>query len=122
MLERYIKFLNTKSIDRVLVFANTPSYIYKHLKQESTVINLLKHKRFDELIADFDELLRMQEKEQEHFILIYAILFAIINSDDPRKSGYLSSLPNNTGIRWLKELIKIHFTSYIGTNNFHIQT
>lgn len=117
MIDNIIKHLNINKISSVLAFANTPYYIFKHLKKESSILNLNRFLETEEIVHVLGLLIEKEEKSKDDYIVLYALLIALTIKPDEIALDFLRQTSQDTKVYWYKELIHIYLSSFKSINS-----
>jgi len=115
--------LRDKDIDNlkeVVVFANTPSYLYKNFRRNPAVIGLAEKYRTEELIEFFERLVQSEKLNMETLTKTYALLFAISLKDYAESRRFLNGVDRYKNLEWIKEIQEIIIDNARATTIKHI--
>lgn len=111
-----IEHINIKNISKRLAYANTPAYVYKHLREEESVTNIADMFTSDELIAQLKNSIVNESPTNEEIVLMYAILIAITLKGDEQSLNFLRQIRENSTVRWFKEITSIFLSTFKSIN------
>lgn len=90
----------------ILVFANTPSYLYRHFRRNASVIRIARENDTSVLIARLDETLKEEIDAPEKYVEAFALLIALSMKPYSEVKSFLERkvLPN---LDWSAEILGI---------------
>lgn len=107
-------YLNLESLTRITAVANTPMYLYRHFRNESSVEEFSKSATTVELFSYVQELARKRSRTFEDTVLGYAALIAITF----KPSSEIRKLIDEHGIPrlpWSYELLEGHLATSLAS-------
>ena len=107
-----IKYIDIKNIGKRLAYANTPAYMYKHLREEESVADIADMFTSDELIAQLKNSIVREVSSNEGIVLMYALLVAITLKGDEQSLIFLRQICENSTVRWFKEITSIFLSTF----------
>jgi hypothetical protein len=110
-----MKRLPEDSVDLValrdtFVFANTPSYLFKRFKADSSVQNLALGFSDEELITGFERVLRGGVTDVDSLVKAYALVSGLALRDSAEAKKFFEELPTKQ-LPWAAELSALYSAS-----------
>jgi len=99
--------LNFENLIERLSFANTPAYLYKHYRQDSSIYKLSQENSTAELIEFLKKALCDVGSISE-LATVYAILIALTFKKPEEVTDFFVAL-QNSHLRWADKLAEIYF-------------
>lgn len=112
--------LDLRSVEKVLLYANTPYYVYKNLRIDKNIIYISEHLSSKEIISALEELMNRHDLSSVASVKAYSYLIALTFINDTSSLDFLRTVYHNPKIRWFKELINLHLSSFVSTNQHTI--
>lgn len=96
------------SISCILAIANTPAYLFKHLRRE--LVDVVDEVPLEDLSEELDRQLvdLGPNLEFDKRAYIYALIVLLTYDDSEEALETLRSVRNNTSVFWIKELVHYH--------------
>lgn len=69
--------INLKEVVSEYLFANTPMYLYKHLRSNASIKELAKNTTLEVLLKEYDRRTSKEERTAEEAAVAYALLVAV---------------------------------------------
>jgi len=69
--------LDINEINSVYLFANTPKYLYRHLRHIQSVQELSRHATLQNLVDEYNEITSPTAKSSEDIAIAYALLITV---------------------------------------------
>lgn len=110
------KILNIEALESKLVFANTPTYLYKNFQRDNSVIKISSMLTFSKLKKYFDELIQLDKKELDDLVLIYAILIALTHKPHKEVKDFFEDL-DSINLKWASDIKEIYYSKIKVTNS-----
>lgn len=107
-----IELRPTKSISEIYFLANTPSFLYNMLRQDSYVQFLSNHDS-KELISEFEKKSSQPIYTIEDMSLMYAILVALTIKPLNETKEFLQKVEERIKFEWFADIIKLFFNNHI---------
>lgn len=114
------KILNIEALETKLVFANTPTYLYKNFQRDNSVIKISTLLTFSELKKSFDEAMQLEKKELDDLVLIYAILIALTHKPNLEVQKFFNDLAE-VNLKWASDIKEIYQSKIKVTNSAHYE-
>ncbi len=107
MITELDRHLDMEALRETFLFANTPSFLYKRFRSDSSVQNLASSWPAEKLISCFQELMREKNLDADTAAKTYAVVAALSFNDTPEIRAFFENLPN-TGLLWARELAQLY--------------
>jgi len=120
MVDTKLIELDLRSAEKVLLYANTPYYVYKHLRTDKNVLYISENLSSEEIISELEELMTRHELSRVESVKAYSYLIALTFINDKASLHFLRTVYHDPKIRWFKELINLHLSSFVSTNQHTI--
>ncbi len=111
--------LNTSSLIEVLLFANTPNYVYKNFRREDSVKSLSSKYSTEQLITEYQKHISAINQSAEDVVTAYAILIGLTFFDYPKALEAIHKL-NLSPLTWGNEIKEIFVANAKTTNVFNV--
>lgn len=113
--------LNFNQLARIYVMANTPSYLYRHYKADSSVREFAKLNTIEGLINIIREVaaLTPENRKIEHIVLAYAAIVALTFKNPIEVIHNLADLSLES-LFWAKEILSLWNSSQTTTQTIKI--
>lgn len=111
-----LEYIDIKNIGKRLAYANTPAYVYKHLREEESIISIADMFTSDELIAQLKNSIAREVSSNEEIVLMDALLIAITLKGDEQSLIFLRQIRENSTVRWFKEITSIFLSTFKSIN------
>jgi len=111
-MNNMIEHIDMKNVGKRLAYANTPAYVYKHLREEKSVADIAEIFTSDELITQLKDTTSREVSSNEEIVLIYALLIAITLKGDEQSLNFLRHIREHSTIRWFKEITGIFLSTF----------
>ncbi len=115
-MNEIVQHINIKNIGKRLAYANTPAYVYKHLREEQSITDIADMFTSDELIAQLKNSITREVSSNEEIVLMYALLIAITLKGDEQSLNFLRHIRENSTVRWFKEITSIFLSTFKSIN------
>ncbi len=109
-----------KSAEKVLLYANTPYYVYKNLRTDKNVSYISQRLSSEEIISELEALMTRHELSRTEFVEAYSYMIALTFKNDKTSLHFLRTVYHDPKIRWFKEIINLHLSSFVSTNQHTI--
>ena len=103
-----VSALNLEQLGMVYLVANTPSYLYRHFRLDSSIQEVARGSSVEELNAAIKEKLSIPTERRtiEDIVLIYALLVALTFKDQVEVERSITSIELTT-VDWGKKILDI---------------
>jgi hypothetical protein len=91
---------------QIYLVANTPRYLFRHLREHHGVKWMSENFSIDELVAIYSDNQRTRKRSVEHVALAYAALIALYYKSYEKVEPILGTLATS-GLRWAPDVIDI---------------
>lgn len=120
MVDTKLTELDLRSVEKVLLYANTPYYVYKNLRIDKNVLYISEQLSSTEIISKLEGLMSGHELSRIESVKAYSYLIALTFINDKSSLHFLRTVYHNPKIRWFKEIINLHLSSFVSTNQHTI--
>ena len=95
--------LDLETLREIFIYANTPKYLYKNLKKDTSVQFIANNNSTDVLITAFNEFLAQASNDCDKAVQLYVILVALTFKNYSEVRPFFQTLLSNK-FRWVKEI------------------
>jgi hypothetical protein len=101
--------ININYLSERLGFANTPAYLYKHFKQDTSIYDLSKLYSTTELMSFLKDSFN-SSNSLENLTVLYAIIIALTYKQEEEVKPIFEALKSSS-IRWADKISDIYFSN-----------
>jgi hypothetical protein len=112
--------LNQSQLAQIYLVANTPSYLFRHYKADSSIWELARRYSVDELVSAIAEIANLNERTLNHIVLAYAALVAL-SFKNPREVEAAASRVSFDRLNWAQHILALAKSQQTSTQEFEIQ-
>lgn len=98
--------VNIDDLCQVYLLANTPRYLFRHLKEHDGVKWMSEHFSIEELVTIYSDNERTRKRSVEHVAMAYAALIALYYKNYEKVELILGALATS-GLRWAPDVVDI---------------
>ncbi|MBL7068804.1 MAG: hypothetical protein ISS34_02995 [Candidatus Omnitrophica bacterium] len=109
--------LDTYALREILIFANTPMYLYRHFKQNISVRDLSKRHSSTDLIKYFEHIVKQLPRDLNTLIYVYASIIALTFKESPEAMKFFIKL-DEYKFKWTRELKYIYISTHKSTHSY----
>jgi hypothetical protein len=101
-------------LGRIYLVANTPSYLYRHFRRDSSVIELARATSTDALAGFVREVQDLPERSPTDVAAAYAAVVALTFHDPERVRAEMGDI-SESALAWIGPILKLWYDSFIAT-------
>lgn len=109
-LKDFNSLLDVNKLAKIVSVANTPMYLFTHLRLNPSVFQFAKEFTTTEIISIFKNKLKRQDKNEEDLAIIYACIIALTFKRLEEVSSFLQQL-HSYKLKWGDRLANIYFAT-----------
>lgn len=98
--------ISIDDLSQIYLVANTPRYLFRHLREHHGVKWMSENFSIDELVAIYSDNQRTKKRSVEHVALAYAALIALYYKSYEKVEPLLGALATS-GLRWAPDVVDI---------------
>ncbi|PWK77910.1 hypothetical protein LX99_02795 [Mucilaginibacter oryzae] len=102
--------LDLSTLMKYLSFANTPSYLYKHYKENDSIATLSSSYSTDAIVSDFMAIVNTERRTIEDLTLLYSFIIALTFKPTEQVNFFFKQL-KDAPLRWAEKIASIYFAN-----------
>jgi hypothetical protein len=112
--------LNQSQLAQIYLVANTPSYLFRHYRADSSIWEVARRYSVAELVLSVAEIAHLDERTLNQVVLAYAALVAL-SFKNPKEVHAATAHVSFAGLNWAEHLLALASSQQTSTQEFEIQ-
>ena len=105
---KFDKILDYEGLAKWYIFANTPTYLYKHYRNDEGILAFSKAYSSSQLKKFFDDMISTKLENIDDFVTVYALIFALSFKEYSEVRDFFNSV-DQYPLRWAKQIKQTYF-------------